>query len=101
MKKRKILHKVKVLLIGCAFWFGLIGASCWIGYTESVYSRLAVCTGYSADVYEFTDNSGNVWEWVPDSITEYYEIGKAYKLIMFDEKTYSIYDDSILKIKKN
>lgn len=100
-QKRKIARFVKAFLMTCLFWFGLIGTSCVIEHYESTYSRLAICSNYACDVYEFTDNTGNIWEWEPDSCLEYYEIGKAYRLIMFDKKTSTIYDDTILKIKKN
>lgn len=90
--------------LGCLCWGGLIGLCGVGGYMESSYTREVFCSDrYSEDseiIYKFTDFSGNTWEWVPDSCSESYQIGESYKLIMFDEKTPSIYDDSIVRIEK-
>ena len=81
-------------LIGFLLVVGLLGG--W----ESKYTRLATCTNYSNSVYTFTDNTGNDWEWEREKGDDFI-VGCAYKLVMDDNHTSSIYDDWIYKIKKN
>ena len=81
---------------------GLIGFLTLVGIVgglESKYSRLATCTRRDGTIFTFTDNDGNDWEWEHD-YKDFYEVGKAYRLIMDDNHSSSIYDDWIVKVKK-
>ena len=88
-------------------WFSSIGLVLFIGLTgfvgtkEAEYSRLTVCTycDYETKIAVFTDNTGNDWEWEIEN--ENFEVGKAYRLIMDDNHSSSIYDDCIKKIENN
>lgn len=96
---------LSTLILGVVLFGGFLSFCCGAGYAESVYKRPAVCSSRYNDngavVYEFIDTYGESWEWESDSAEEFYTIGNSYKLVMFDEKTSSIYDDSILKIVEN
>lgn len=103
---KKLKKTLVTFILSCLFWGGLILLCGVAGYLESTYTRNAVCSNSYYEnhniIYEFTDISGNVWEWSSiESDSESYKIGNTYKLTMFDEKTASIYDDSILKIRKS
>ena len=81
---------------------GFLGFTGLVGTWEAEYSRLTICTNYSytKQVYTFTDNNGNDWEWERELLDDF-EVGKAYRLIMDDNHSPSnIYDDTIKKIKK-
>jgi len=84
-------------VLGLVGFLALVG---FVGGLESRYSRLALCTERHGDIFTFTDNSGNEWEWEHD-YKDYYEVGKVYRLVMDDNHTSSIYDDWIIKVKKN
>ena len=84
-------------VLGLVGFLALVG---FVGGLESRYSRLALCTERHGDVFTFTDNSGNEWEWEHD-YKDYYEVGNVYRLVMDDNHTSSIYDDWIIKVKKN
>lgn len=71
-----------------------------VGGWESKYSRLATCTGFVKDVYTFTDNSGEMWEWEKEKGDDF-QLGYVYRLVMDDNHTTIIEDDWIYKIKKN
>lgn len=80
---------------------GILFVACMADYWSGFYNRLSTCTyvSYIENVAEFTDNSGNVWEWeikAGDNFTE----GKAYLLHMHNNCSDSIYDDYIRKISK-
>jgi hypothetical protein len=83
----------------CFFFLGLAGI---IGTAETEYNRLAVCTYYNSEtnISIFTDNSGNDWEWENEK-NEFFEVGKAYNLLMDDNHSSSIYDDLIKKVLTN
>ena len=70
------------------------------GTYEATYSRLVTCTNYENDIYTFTDNQGNDWEWEKEE-KDNFEVGKVYRLIMDDNHSSSIYDDIIKKIKNS
>ena len=80
-------------LVAFLVFSGLVGG--W----EAKGSRLTVCTNFEANVYTFTDNQGNDWEWEAE-IGDDFEIGKAYRLIMDNNHSSTLEDDIIKKIKK-
>lgn len=86
-------------ILGLVGFLGFIGL---VGGWESTYTRLTICTNYNYEtqVYTFTDNSGNDWEWEREPLDDF-KVGNAYRLVMDDNHTTSnIYDDWIKKIKK-
>lgn len=90
----KVIHA-----LGFAAFLGIVGL---VGEWETHYTRLATCTHieYETRTAEFTDNSGNIWEWEIEPL-EYFETGFVYRLHMSDNHSTSIYDDYIRKISKN
>lgn len=83
-------------------FIGFLSIAGLVGEWETHYTRLATCTNiqYEANIAEFTDNGGNVWEWEIEP-TEYFKIGNVYNLKMSNSHTSIIEDDYIIKVKNN